>query len=278
MLCLIVDINDDFDLEKIAHCGQCFRAKKIFSDIYRFITGNRVIYIGKKNDTQLDVCSDELDWSNTWADYFDLETNYKSIRAEVGTLNDYLKNASDFGAGIRILRQEPFETLISFIISQRKSIPSITTSIERLAERFGREVETPYEKLNLFPTVDELNGIAEDDLKGLGLGYRKKYIVDAVQKIVAGNIDLQKLSSIDDETLIEELKRIKGVGDKVANCTALFAYHRVDRVPVDVWIARAINDDFNGHNFFLDIERNAGIVQQYVFYYKRFRDRVDNSR
>ena len=130
MLCLIVDINDDFDLEKIAHCGQCFRAKKIFSDIYRFITGNRVIYISRKNDTQLDLCCDELDWSNTWADYFDLETNYKSIRAEVGTLNDYLKNASDFGAGIRIL-------LVS-CVKNRSRRSSVSLSLNAKAFRQSR--------------------------------------------------------------------------------------------------------------------------------------------
>ena len=267
---MLITIDDDFDLQKIAHCGQCFRAKEIFNGIYRFITGNRVIYISRKNSTELEVSCNELDWSNTWANYFDIETNYGSLRAEVGALNDYLKCAADSGAGIRVLRQEPFETLISFIISQRKSIPSITTSIERLAKRFGRAVETEYEIINLFPTVEQLKGVGVDQLSGLGLGYRKNYIVDAVNRIAEGQIDLDGLKAVDDERLIATLKQIKGVGDKVADCTALFAYHRVDRVPVDVWIARAINDDFNGHNFFLDIKRNAGIVQQYVFYNKRF--------
>lgn len=271
---MLINVNDDFDLNKIAHCGQCFRAKEIFGDVYRFITGNRVIYISRKNDTQLDISCSELDWSNTWADYFDIETNYRSIRAEVGALNNYIKSAADFGAGIRILRQEPFETLISFIISQRKSIPSITTSIERLAKRFGREVITEYETINLFPTIEQLKDVSVEQLSGLGLGYRKNYIVDAVRNIADGRIDLNGLKNADDEILVETLKKIKGVGDKVANCTALFAYHRVDRVPVDVWIARAINDDFNGHNFFLDIKRNAGIVQQYVFYHKRFNNRA----
>ena len=270
---MIINVDDDFDLQKIAHCGQCFRAKEIFSGVYRFITGNRVIYISKENSTALNVSCDESDWSNTWTDYFDLGTNYRSIRAEVNGLNNYLKTAADFGAGIRILRQAPFETLISFIISQRKSIPSITTSIERIAQRFGRAVETEHETIHLFPTVDQMSGLGEDDLKGLGLGYRKKYIVDAVEKIDRNEIELNELKNLSDESLIAELKKIKGVGDKVANCVALFAYHRVDRVPVDVWINRAINEDFGGHNFFPDIERNAGIVQQYVFYHKRFRNR-----
>ena len=267
---MIVDIADDFDLEKIAHCGQCFRAKKIFGDVYRFITGNRVIYISRKNHAQLEVSCDELEWHDTWTNYFDLETNYKKLRAELDDINPFVKSAADFGAGLRILRQEPFETLISFIISQRKSIPSITTSIERIANKFGRQVETRYEKINLFPTVGQLSGVDVEQLSGLGLGYRKNYIVDAVNNVRDGKINLNGLTGVDDNSLIDELKKIKGVGDKVANCVALFAYHRVDRVPVDVWIARAINDDFHGKNIFRDIKHNAGIVQQYVFHYKRF--------
>ena len=270
---MLINIDDDFELQKIAHCGQCFRAKEIFPAIYRFITGNRVIYISKENPIELNVSCNELEWSDTWTNYFDLGTNYRSIRAEVKGLNEFISTAADFGAGIRILRQAPFETLISFIISQRKSIPSITTSIERIAQRFGKMLETEYETIHAFPTVEELDGIAEDDLKGLGLGYRKKYIIDAINKVERKEIALERLSSVGDDEMIDKLKTIKGVGDKVANCVALFAYHRVDRVPVDVWIARAINEDFNGHNFFRDIKHNAGIVQQYVFYYKRFRNR-----
>ena len=269
---MIVSIDDDFDPKKIAHCGQCFRAKEIFAGIYRFITENRVIYISNENREQLEVSCDADEWRDTWTNYFDLETNYKQIRAEVDGIDPLIKSAADFGAGIRILRQAPFETLISFIISQRKSIPSITTSIERIAQRFGRPIETKYETINLFPTVEELSGIGIDDLSGLGLGYRKKYIVDAVNAIKNDAINLERLRNVDDQNLIETLKTIKGVGDKVANCVALFAYHRVDRVPIDVWIKRAIDDDFGGKNIFLDIKRNAGIVQQYVFHYKRFRD------
>lgn len=267
---MIVDINDDFDLQKIAHCGQCFRAKKIFGDVYRFITGKSVIYISRKNHAQLEISCDETEWHDVWTNYFDLETNYRALRAEVDGINPFIKNAADFGAGIRILRQEPFETLISFIISQRKSIPSITTSIERIAKKFGRQVETRYETINLFPTVEELGGVDVEQLSGLGLGYRKNYIIDAVNHVRDGKINLSGLRAVDDEILIDELKKIKGVGNKVANCVALFAYHRVDRVPVDVWIARAINDDFGGKNIFLDIKHNAGIVQQYIFHYKRF--------
>ena len=271
---MIIDIDDDFDLQKIAHCGQCFRAKEIFGDVYRFITGNRVIYISRKNRAQLEVSCDEFEWNAVWKTYFDLETNYARLRAEIAAIDERLKAAAEFGAGIRILRQEPFETLLSFIISQRKSIPSITTSVERIAARFGSPIETPYETIHLFPTVEQLKDATLEQLSGLGLGYRKNYILDAIEKIRNGSIDLETLSAVDDDTMLERLKSIRGVGNKVANCVALFAYHRVDRVPIDVWIARAIKDDFNGRNVFDDIPKNAGIAQQYVFYQKKYQPKV----
>ena len=151
--------------------------------------------------------------------------------------------------------------LISFIISQRKNIPAIRSSVERICARFGRRVD----EVHLFPRVEEFT----DDLTGLGLAYRKDYIRDALNKVSSNAIDLEALKNFSDVELVEELKLIRGVGDKVANCVALFAYHRVNRAPVDVWIKRAIDEDFNGENIFDAFGKNAGILQQYVFYHKR---------
>ena len=263
-------IEDDFNLEKIANCGQCFRAKEIENGIYRFITNKNVVYIKKLRENTFDVSCDNYEWQSIWENYFDMATDYKKIRREISKINDYLKNAAQLGEGIRIIKQDPFETLISFIISQRKSIPSIKTSIERIAEKYGKPITTIYEKVYTFPTLDEMKSASLLHLSTCALGYRAEYIKDAVDKVHNGIVDLEGLFKIGDEALIEELKKIHGVGDKVANCVALFAYHRVDRVPIDVWINRAIEEDFNGHNFFLDIKQNAGIAQQYVFYAKKF--------
>ncbi len=265
-----ITINDDFDLQKIANCGQCFRAKEISNGIYRFITGANVIYIKKLHENTFDVSCDDYQWNNIWENYFDIATDYKSIRNNISKLNDYFKKVSDVGQGIRILKQDFFETLISFIISQRKSIPSIMSSVERIAEKFGKPINTIYETVYTFPTFEQMQSSSVLSLSNCGLGYRAEYIRDAIEKIYEGIIDLDDLKTKKDDDLIDELKKIRGVGDKVANCVALFAYHRVDRVPIDVWIARAIDEDFNGHNYFADIARNAGIAQQYVFYYKKF--------
>ena len=265
-----VTITDDFDLNKIANCGQCFRAKEVIDGVYRFITNRHVVYIKQLDETTFDVSCEAYEWTNIWENYFDIATDYKQIRTEIASVNEYLNNAVEYGKGIRILRQDPFETLISFIISQRKSIPSIMTSVERIAENYGHQINTIYESVYSFPTFEELQSASLLALSNCALGYRAEYIRNAIEKIYEGAVNLEELTKYKDDDLIEELKKIRGVGDKVANCVALFAYHRVDRVPIDVWIARAIDEDFHGRNFFADIKQNAGIAQQYVFYYKKF--------
>ena len=268
-----VHIEDDFDLEKIADCGQCFRAKEVETGIYRFITNKNVIYIKKLRENTFDVSCDNYEWQSIWENYFDLATDYRSIRREISEVNDYFKDAAQLGAGIRILKQDIFETLISFIISQRKSISSIKTSVERIAEKYGKPINTIYETVYTFPTLDEMKAASLLQLSTCALGYRAEYIKDAVEKVYEGLVDLEELKSKrDDDQIVEELKKIRGVGNKVANCVALFAYHRVDRVPIDVWIDRVINEDWAGHNFFAKLTHNAGIAQQYVFYSKRFAD------
>lgn len=265
-----IRIDDDFDLQKIVDSGQCFRPKEISDGVFRFIAGEKILHVKKISDDIFDFDCDADDLA-AWKNYFDFDTDYKKIRRDVENFaagkpyEKFLRDATNFGAGIRILRQEPFEMLISFIISQRKNIPAIRSSVERICQRFGRRVED----VHLFPTFDEISGATVDDLTGLGLAYRKDYILDALKKISAGTVNFDALKNFSDDELVDNLKTIRGVGDKIANCVALFAYHRVDRAPVDVWIQRAIDNDFAGENIFATFGKNAGILQQYIFHYKR---------
>ena len=270
-----IKINDDFDLKKIVDCGQCFRPKEVKPGIFRFIIGDNILHISKREEGLFEVDCSADDWERVWKNYFDLNTNYAKIRSDVDNFaagkpyEKFLCDAVNFGKGIRILRQDPFEMLVSFIISQRKTIPAIRSSVEKICEKFGRRVGDVY----LFPRVKEISNAMIEDLSGLGLSYRKDYLVDALEKISSGAIDFKELETFSDNDLTEELKLINGVGDKVANCVALFAYHRVDRAPVDVWIKRAIDDNFGGKNVFALFGKNAGILQQYIFYRKRNKKR-----
>lgn len=266
---LQIEILDDFDLEKTASCGQCFRAKSLDDGFFRFLSGDYVIYIKETGDHQFSVSCTEEEWKEIWIRYFDLNRSYKNLYLEEREKHDYVRRAMDCGRGIRILRQDPWEMLVTFIISQRKSIPAISKSVEALAEKYGHRIQTDREIIYSFPTPEEMADASVDDLKECSLGYRVPYIYDAVQKVTSGSLNLDKIAEYSDEELFQELQTVNGVGKKVANCICLFGYGRMARVPVDVWIARAVDEDCCGEDPFRLFGGNAGIIQQYVFYYKK---------
>lgn len=264
-----IEIHDDFDLEKITTCGQCFRAKAIDNGLFRFVSGEHVIYIKETGDHQFDVSCTDNEWKEFWASYFDLGRSYQNIYNDECEKHDIVRKAMDYGRGLRILRQDPWEMLITFTISQRKSIPAISKSVEALAEKYGHPIKTNYETIYSFPTPEEMVHATIDELQNCSLGYRAPYIYDAIQKVSSGILNLKALTDYDDEELFNALQTVNGVGKKVANCICLFGYGRMARVPVDVWILRAIQEDCHGEDPFILFENNAGIIQQYIFYYKK---------
>ena len=255
-----ITIDDDLDLEKIIDSGQCFRPCRIRDGVYRFVTGEHAVEItdGAKG---LSVSCSRGEWDEIWHPYFDLDTNYRKIRESIPRNDKFLRSAADTGAGIRILCQDKFEMLISFIISQRKSIPAIRTSIERLVALYGHD--------GFFPKPSDMLAATDEELASCALGYRVPYVRKAVERIAYKEVDLEALDELPDEELFEELKSFSGVGDKVANCVALFAYHRTGRAPVDTWIARVISEQYGGINPFPRYGSVAGIMQQYMFYYAK---------
>ena len=275
----IVKITDDFDMRKIAESGQCFRVVEVAKGIFRFVKLNNIVYIKKVGEGKYDVSCSNADWEKFWVDYFDLNRSYAQIRENIISMSegevyeDYIKDALEYGKGIRILRQDPFETLISFIMSQRKNIPAIKASIELMCESFGKLARTQYEALNLFPDVQTLSYTSAYDLASLKLGYRGPYIRDALDKIGNRTVDLETLYDVPDGKLLEILQRIRGVGPKVAACVALYSYRRLNIMPIDVWIQRAIDEDFGGVNVFYEFAEHAGILQQYIFFYKRLAEK-----
>lgn len=213
-------------------------------------------------------------WETVWSRYFDLKRNYREIRESVPAHDAFMSKAAACASGIRILKQDPFETLISFIISQRKSIPAIKNSIELICRAFGTPVTTPYETLYLFPSADDFQNSDlyhsarfTEILNSCKLGYRTEYVADGVTKVVKNKLNLNKISALSDEDLFTTLKSVKGVGNKVAACVLLFAYGRTAFAPVDTWISKIIAQKYNGQNPFPEYKENAGIMQQYAFYY-----------
>lgn len=268
---MIITISDDFDMKKIADSGQAFRIVEIDSakPTYRFISQEKIVYITKISDNSYDISCDIDEWSYFWSSYFDLSRNYQSIRENIPASDTFHTLAADFGKGIRILSQDPFEMLITFIISQRKNIPAIKSSVEKICALYGNPITSRYETVYTFPSPDQLSRASVEELSTCSLGYRLPYILDAVYKVCTGDIDLEQLRNLNTEDLNNTLLSIKGVGKKVANCINLFAYNRLECAPVDVWIEKVINQHFNGINPYPSFGETAGLLQQYAFYYKK---------
>ena len=250
----------DFDIDQIAQSGQCFRIEKIEDDKWQILAREEVLKVQKisKNEYLFD-CS-EKEFQNIWFDYFDFRTDYSEIKGKIMETNDpYLISAIEYGWGIRILRQDLWETIVTFIISQRNNIPRITNTIKRLCNPFGGK----------FPTPSLLKDYSESDFKKLGLGYRAKFFVDIVIAALDGELDFKYLKSLPTNEALKYLQRFNGIGPKVANCIALFSLHKIEAFPIDVWIQRIIDRRYNGIFPIEKFKGFEGIVQQYMFFYER---------
>ena len=256
----------NFELKTIADSGQCFRMESEDANTYRIIALNSILRVKDNLDGSFSFYTTEKDFKNIWEDYFDLKTDYSKYIEAIPSSDGFLTEAARYGKGIRILRQEPFETLITFIISQRKNIPAIKKCVEELSRRFGEKIDGIF---HAFPTPEALFNAPTDELASCSLGYRMEYVRRAAEAVYRGEVDLSDLCKLDDEALFDALLSFHGVGKKVANCVMLFAYHRIAAFPVDVWIERVINEKYSGSFPLEKYEGFAGIIQQYLFYYGR---------
>ena len=265
------DINT-LDIRKIADSGQTFRmtfsekvSEKAGSDVYRCIAGDRVCLAGGG----MIICPEAE--NAFWQDYFDLDFNYESVIDTIDPEDLYLCEAAEYGRGIRILRQDPWEMLITFIISQRRSIPSIRTCAEALCRRFGKMTGADDTDCSFyaFPSAEELAAASMEELASCGLGYRTEYVYLAARGVADGSIDLEKMAELSDQELLCSLMALRGVGPKVANCVSLFGFHRIAAFPIDVWIDRVLKEHYPNGFDFERYEGFAGILQQYMFYAAR---------
>jgi len=257
----------DFDLAKIFECGQCFRWDADEHGVYTGAAFGRAAKLRQEGGSIYITCSLN-DFESVWRNYFDLDRDYAKIRRQLCT-DAFMRTATDYGAGIRILRQDRWEAFCSFIISQCNNIPRIKKIIAALCRSFGDSFEFDGRVLYTFPAAVKLAGLSEECLTPLRCGYRAAYIIDAARAVADERLDLEALSRGSIEDARAALKQLRGVGDKVADCTLLFGLHMLDAFPLDVWMKRAVAQHY-GQDFDPGMFRPfAGIAQQYIFYYTR---------
>ena len=275
---MVVTITDDFDLDKIADSGQCFRWHKTDADTYKIIAGESCMYITTLGDDRYSLDCTEADFAHLWRDYFDLQANYREIRNRIDPETDpFLSMAAEHEKGIRILRQDHWEMLITFIISQNKNIPAIRRSVELLAESCGEKLQDAKgQEYYGFPYPDAIIALSKQDLLACKLGYRWKYVRMAAEAVLNGDIDLNGLIIADEKTTISTLTRLFGVGVKVANCVSLFGLHHIDAFPIDVWIKRILSEQYPDGYPYEKYSPFNGIYQQYMFAYYRHKDDDDD--
>lgn len=251
---------DCIDLKQTLFCGQCFRFTQTGENAFEGIAENKFVrLLQKENGIEIEAPEADIPY---WENYFDLGLDYAALKNSF-CRDKTLKEACN-GRKIRVLKQAPFETLISFIISQNNNIKRITGIISRLCESFGEKIDGGF----AFPDAGTLAALSADDLAPLRAGFRAKYIIDAAQKVNSGEVDFDKIKMLPDDAAREALKIIKGVGDKVADCVLLFGLYRTSAVPKDVWIKR-VNAHFYPDGYPDCVGEYAGIAQQYLFDYAR---------
>ncbi|MCM8711496.1 DNA-3-methyladenine glycosylase [Clostridium sp. SYSU_GA19001] len=281
---VIVENVKNFELPHIFDCGQCFRWNRQENSNYIGVAFGKVIEVERRNDDLIIYNTNEEEFNKIWVHYFDLNRDYGKIK-EVLSEDPLLKSSVEFGYGIRLLKQEPFEIVISFIISANNRIPMIKRAIENISRAYGTPVEYKGKIYYTFPEAEKLHEAETEDIEALGTGFRAKYIIDTVDKIYRSlkedykkEYDLNWIKAQDDDICHEALQIFSGIGPKVADCIMLFSMNKYSAFPVDVWVKRAMQHFYLAPDVSLkkirEFGRNkfgklSGFAQQYLFYYAR---------
>lgn len=269
----------DFNIEEILECGQCFHFQKLNEMEYEILALGKYLHIRQDDEQVIFYNTSKSDYETVWKMYFDMDRDYSVIKESIIQADERLQEIVTAKQGIRILRQDFFETLISFIISQNKQIPHIKQIVHTISERYGEELQlSDGRSVYAFPSADRLLLVSEEELRACKTGFRAPYIMDAVAKVCSGEIDFDELSAMTAQEAKEKLMSIKGVGEKVANCVLLFGLGFRGAFPVDVWMKRIMETMyFDGEADKEAIEKlayekfgdYAGYAQQYLFAYGR---------
>lgn len=280
----ILENINSFELKDIFDCGQCFRWNLQEDGSYTGVFGNNVLNIKKdKNKVVFEgIC--EKDIKPTVENYFDLNRDYEKIKNELSKIDENMKSSIEYGKGIRILNQDLWETIISFIISANNNIPRIKGIIERLSKKYGSEIIYKGKKDYTFPTAEQLRDVTVEEYRKLGLGFRDIRLYETTKMVLEKEIDLEKIRKNPNTIEVrEELLKLSGVGPKVADCILLFSdLKRFEVFPIDVWVRRVMNDLYIKKKDETKVSKKqiekiarekfgnlAGLAQQYLFYWRR---------
>lgn len=270
---IIIKNIEDFALKHIFDCGQCFRWNEDGDGSYVGVVSGRVVRVSK-NQNSLIIKGGKIEDEDFWINYFDLNKDYSSIKNELSK-DEILEKAIEHGYGMRILNQDPFETVISFIISANNRILMIKRAVENISRKFGDEIEFEGRPYYSFPTPETLAKVDISQIEGCG--FRAPYIAFTAQAIATG-VDLEQISKLSFSKAHEQLIKLKGIGPKVADCILLFSMKKSEAFPVDVWVKRIMEYFYTAPDVSLKKIReygmekfgeDAGIAQQYLFYYAR---------
>lgn len=290
----IIENQNSFELKDIFECGQCFRWNEQEDGSYIGVIKNGVIQVKKEKkickemngEKEIITITGKCDGNlqGIVEKYFDLKRDYEKIKSQLENIDEYLKTSIEYGKGIRILNQDLWETIISFIISANNNIPRIKGIIERISQKYGNEIEWNEKKYYTFPTPDQLKDVTVQEFRNLGLGFRDIRLYETTQMILNKEVDLEKLrKNPNTQEVRNELLKLSGVGPKVADCILLFSdLKRFDVFPIDVWVRRVMNDLYIRESdeskvSKAKIEKLAeekfgdlkGLAQQYLFYWRR---------
>lgn len=279
----VIENQDSFNITHIFECGQCFRWNRIDENTYIGVIKGAVIKVKQEGNKITFTGNSEKNFKDTINYYFDLNTNYTEYKNKLSNIDGFMEESIKFGDGIRILKQDLWECIISFIISANNNIPRIKKIIERISKEYGKEIEFEGNIYYEFPTPEELSKASIEDLRALGTGFRDKRIFNTTKMILEKKVDLEKITKFEtSEEMREELLKLDGVGPKVADCILLFSLKRLDVFPIDVWVRRVMNDLYIHNEIEEKVNKQqlqklaeekfgnlAGMAQQYLFYWKR---------
>lgn len=271
----MLKIKKNFDLKSTITCGQIFRFQEIDNG-FIIVIKDRVISLKEYGDYILVESNKEENLEDVIIDYFDLDRNYALLENEIIKKDKKIKNAIIFSKGLRMIHQDPFETIIAYIISQNNRVPSISNSLNLLSLNYGKKVIFKGEEYYLFPTIEKLSKLTIDDFRKCKVGFRDKYLYEIVNAINNKKLSLEKIRDLSSEEALKYLIEFKGIGMKVASCILLFAYQKFDVYPIDTWVKKFMKEDYN-----IEGEKNirefttltykeySGLAIQYMFNYKR---------